>query len=95
MIRLAPKDKLYWIKVALAFLLGLISSYFWINLPLAAFWLLIAAVSYYVLSKFSPYILRSDYGSLGGRRGIYLEGLGTYIVIFIMTWILFYNMIVG
>ena len=91
-----PEDKVYWAKFFISVLIGLISAEVSASLEAAGVVFLIiflATVVYIVSSRVLARLFLPE-DSRTSRR-IYLNGLGTYIGTFLVSWILAYNILLS
>lgn len=84
-----PKDKLYYFRLVLAIVCAFVNSFLW----LTDFQGLIMAVVVLVLSYFTAlYILRIEPDEVGGKTKLFTTGIGTYILVGIVSWTILYNL---
>jgi len=93
-LQLKPEDKVYWLKFVTAIVIGYLSAYLSTSIEMAsitAVLIFLAALAYVVVSNVlaRAFIQHENLT----KRNIYLNGLGTYIGTFLVSWIIFYNML--
>jgi len=84
-------DYVYWTKVLAAVVYGYVSAYLVVlfRTPLASYVAILAAAGLYV---FLAEVLWRFSGK-GSKRSSYLNGLGGFIGVFLLTWFLFFNVL--
>ncbi|MDW8062581.1 MAG: hypothetical protein RMI43_00240 [Candidatus Caldarchaeum sp.] len=85
-------DRVYWTKFALGIFYGFAAA--WIvasfKQPLFTYLLIFSAAFIYIgIAEFLWRVIERD----KRRRSSYLNGLGGFIGIFLLTWILFFNLL--
>ena len=84
-----PKDRIYYFKLVLAIITGFVNSFLW----LTDFQGVIMAVVVLILSYFTAlYVLRIDPEEIGGKTKLLTTGIGTYLLVGILTWTILYNL---
>ena len=89
---LTDSNKLFWTRVIFALLSGFLSGIMEFSNDTAFFGVGII-ISFYIVSYFigEAYIFK---GKKVSRNTLILNGIGTYIMLSLFTWILFYTLIV-
>jgi len=91
-----PEDRVYWSKFLISIVIGLLSAEISASIEMRGVALLIiflAAVVYVAVSKGLARVFLSE-EARRMRRQVYLNGLGTYIGMFLVSWILTYNVLI-
>lgn len=86
---MTPLDKLYWLRVTAGVSSGVIATLFGfigVNQPEAYRGVILALAVYALTSFVARYQIFKDLGV--GLRKIYTHGLGSFIMLFLFTWIL-------
>ncbi|MCL7385675.1 MAG: hypothetical protein LZ158_04875 [Thaumarchaeota archaeon] len=86
------EDKLYWSKVFLGIFIGFLSALLRLHEPTSMVAITVAITVYVVYSIISPLIFRAQRGYLKTKKP-YITGLTTYFLVWLVSWILFYNII--
>lgn len=88
-------DKIYWVRAVTAVVAGLISALTYIFYPLAERGILIG-IFFYLLSYYVVRFLlgiKEDKEKNITPKTFILNGLGTYIILWLFTWILLINIL--
>lgn len=86
---MTPLDKLYWFRVAAGIFAGILAAllgFIGINQPEAYRGVIVAFAVYGLTSYVARYQMFKDLGV--SLRKIYTHGLGSFIMLFLFTWIL-------
>ncbi len=86
---------MYWVKFIAALAMGFAAANISLSLQSvqgAVIAIMAAALIYVILSAALPKLFTEEVQALSKRK-IYLNGLGTYIGIFLISWIIFFNII--
>jgi len=92
-MKMKQQDEIYWIRVALGIISGLIAGFigFDSNNSSAAQGILIPIVVYI----FTFYVLRLKFkDSVMSPKQIFIKGIGSFIMLFLFSWILYNSLIV-
>jgi hypothetical protein len=93
---LTPLDKVYWIRVAAGALTGIFSTLlgFLSTNPTEAYKGVILALAIYALTSYAArYYLFKNLGA--SLRKIYTHGIGSFIMLFLFTWILLNTILIA
>lgn len=85
------EDRLYWFKFLLGILIGIASTMLKLHQPSALLAVFVAIAIYIIFSITSPLILRIPPVEVGMRKRL-ITGLGTYFLVWLVSWILSYNL---
>lgn len=85
-----PEDKIYWFKFFLGIIIGLISTIFKLHQPTALIAVIFAIMIYIIFSITSPMLLKISKAEVDMKKR-FIVGLGTYFLVWIVSWILSYN----
>ncbi|MEM3885417.1 MAG: hypothetical protein QXF74_05175 [Nitrososphaerota archaeon] len=88
-----PEDKLYWSKVFLGIFIGFLSAFLKLHEPTSIIAIMVAIVVYVVYSILSPFVILRAQRSYLKTRKPYITGLATYFLVWLVSWILFYNIL--
>ena len=92
-----PEDKIYWLKFLISIVIGLLSAEISASIEAQGVVFLIiflAAIVYIIASQVLAKIFLPE-EMLQRKRQVYLNGLGTYIGTFLVSWILVYNILIS
>ena len=92
-MKMKQQDEVYWIRVALGIISGVVTGFlgFNSNNSAAAQGILIPIVVYI----FTFYVLRLRLkDSVMSPRQIFIKGLGSFIMLFLFSWVLYNSLIV-
>ena len=93
-MKMKQQDEVYWIRVALGIISGLLAGFLGFdsdNSAAAAQGILIPIVVY----LFTFYVLRLKFkDSAMSPRQIFIKGIGSFIMLFLFSWILYNSLIV-
>ncbi|MEM1945008.1 MAG: hypothetical protein QW756_05330 [Nitrososphaerota archaeon] len=81
-------DIIYWLKVAVGLIYGYAAALLSIQLAQGPITIILSAILLYIL--LSEGMLRF---SRSGRRKTYLNGAGGYAGVFLVSWIIFFNLL--
>lgn len=87
------KSIIYILRLILALIGGLSAGILKYGLEESGFVILIAAIIYLVTIYISYFLLRKK-GEAIELKTIFLEGAGAYVIFWLLTWILLYNLLV-
>jgi hypothetical protein len=87
------KTVIYLLRLIAAIIGGTLSGIFKYGLEESGFVMLFAAIVYLVTIYIAYFLCRKDVSQLE-LKTIFLEGGGSYIIFWLMLWILFYNLLV-
>ncbi len=88
------EDKLYWSKVFLGIFVGFFSAFLRLHEPTSMIAIMVAVFIYVVYSVLSPFVFRAQRDYLKTKKP-YITGLAAYFLIWLVSWILFYNILFG
>lgn len=91
---MTPLDKLYWFRVAAGVLSGVFAAllgFIGTNQPEAYRGVILALAVYALTSYTARYRMFKNLGV--GLRKIYMHGIGSFIMLFLFTWILLNTLI--
>ena len=86
-------DKIYWIRAAMALVAGFLSAFAYIFYSPSegiSIGILFYLVSYYLVRFLG---IREDAEKKITMKTIFINGLGTYIILWLFTWILLINLL--
>ena len=92
-MKMKQQDEIYWIRVVLGVMSGLLTGFlgFDSNNPAAAQGIIIPIVVYI----FTFYVLRLKFkDSAMSPRQILIKGIGSFIMLFLFSWILYNSLII-
>ncbi len=86
------EDKIYWGRFLGGVLMGILTEVFKLYRPTAIAAIFIAAMAYVLSAIILRRVVSEDTRRMLGRR-LYLSGAGTYAAIWLLTWILSFNLL--
>lgn len=89
---MTPEDKLYWSKVLLGVFVGFLSAFLRLHEPTSILAIIVAVSVYVVSSVASSFVFKIPDGSLKTKKP-YITGLASYFLVWLVSWILFHNIL--
>lgn len=83
-------DQLFWVRVVLGFIAGLISGIMTFFNYMAYIGLLLALMMYIVSYFIAKYMIKLDLPKDSSYK-IFTTGLGSFIILWLFTWIIYYT----
>lgn len=84
-------EKIYYIKIFFAITIGAICYLLKLNEPTPWIGIIFTIFVYIIFSRILPYIFKIDLSKFDYKK-LYTIGIGTFFIIWLVTWILLYSL---